>query len=102
MTTRTTTTADVEVADADAVHPLRLGSLFGVPAVYAIVVLIGLAAGTSMTDALFIAAWPAIVGGPFFGALAVLGAEIRDHERHAVVVPITQAIRRPATTASAA
>jgi hypothetical protein len=102
MTTRTTTPVDVELTDADAVRALRLGSLFGIPAVFATVVLIGLAAGLSMIDAGLIAVWPGIVGGPFFGALAVLGAEIRDHQAHAAVVPITQAVRRPTTTARAA
>ena len=102
MTTPTTIPVDVELTDADAVRALRLGSLVGIPAVYAIVVLIGLAAGLSMIDAVLIAAWPAIVGGPFFGTLAVLGAEIRDRERHGVVVPITEAVRRPATSPRAA
>ena len=57
---------------------------------------------TTPIDVELIAVWPGIVGGPFFGALAVLGAEIRDHQAHAAVVPITQAVRRPTTTARAA
>lgn len=90
---RNTANDDFELTDADAAHALVLGSAIGIPTIFAIVLLIGLAAGASWTDALVIAVWPALVGGPFFGALAALARVARADEHHAVVIPIAPALR---------
>ncbi len=75
-TTRKNTNHDVELTDADAAHALTLGSAIGIPAIFAIVLLISLTAGASWTESVVIAAWPAVFGGPFFGALVVLGGVV--------------------------
>lgn len=90
---RTINTAHLELTDADAAHALVLGSAMGVPAILAIVFVIGLVAGVSWPESLVIAGWPAVVGGPSFGALAALGAVVRAQEQHAVVIPITPTSR---------
>jgi hypothetical protein len=82
---------DGELSDGQVGHALRSGSLIGIPAIYVLVTLISLVASAPLMDALAIAVWPAIVGGPFFGAVVFLGLTVAHDERRAVVVPLPAA-----------
>jgi hypothetical protein len=93
---------DGELSDGQVGHALRAGSLTGIPAIYALVTLISLAAGAPLLDALVIAVWPAIVGGPFFGAVVFLGLAVAHDDRQAEVVPLPATNARRTPTASRA
>jgi hypothetical protein len=92
---RNTTKEDVGLTDADAAHALVLGSTIGIPTLFAIVLVVSLTAGASWTDALIIAAWPAVVGGPFFGALVAVGGAVQAYEHRAEVIDIAPVARPP-------
>ena len=68
-------------------EPVELGrglgfsALAGVAAIYALMVAIGMAAGTTLAVALLLAIWPALFAGPFFGGVVLLGRQLTELDR---------------------
>jgi hypothetical protein len=68
---------------------LGFSVLVGVAAIYAFMVAIGMAAGTTLPVASPMAIWPALFAGPFFGGVVLLGRQLAriDTERVSRSVP---------------
>ncbi len=68
-------------------EPVELGrglvssALAGVAAIYALMVAIGMAAGTTLGVASLLAIWPALFAGPFFGGVVLLGRQLAQIDR---------------------
>ena len=60
---------------------LGFSALAGVAAIYALVVAIGMAAGTTLGVASLLAIWPALFAGPFFGGVVLLGRQLAQKDR---------------------
>ncbi len=89
MEIRTNTAGEGDnLSDASVGRAFRNGSLLGVPAIYAVMVVIVLAAGGSWAQAFLIATWPALVAGPFFGGLLLLGRLVLEDEHPVAVIPL--------------
>ena len=78
---------DVELTDDDLSFSVHRGVLFGLPGIYLVVVAMALLAGTSLTDALWMALLPALFCGPFFAGFVFLNSrlgriESADHLVH--------------------
>ena len=71
-------------------EPVELGrglgfsALAGVAAIYALMVAIGMAAGTTLGVASLAAIWPALFAGPFFGGVVLLGHQLAQKDREGV------------------
>lgn len=70
-----------EVSEAEFVHDLRLAVVVGVPAVFALLVVMMLLAAGAEVGYVLGAMWPAIVGGPFFAGFAYLSRDQARHEK---------------------
>lgn len=64
--------APADLDDAGFGRVLAVGAAFGLPMMFGVSLLIALFAGVPLSGAPLIAAWGAVVGGPFFGGLFVL------------------------------
>ncbi len=63
---------------------LGFSVLVGVATIYALMVAIGMAAGTTLPIALLLAIWPALFAGPFFGGVVLLGRQLAQIDRESV------------------
>lgn len=70
-----------EVSEAEFVRTLRMAVFVGVPAVFALLVVMMLLAVGAEVGFVLGAMWPAIVGGPFFAGFAYLSMEQARHEK---------------------
>jgi hypothetical protein len=61
-----------EDRDEDLRRMMIHGPAFGIPIVYVISVVMSLVAGASLGNAAFLSIVPAVVGGPYFGGIAIL------------------------------
>jgi hypothetical protein len=57
---------------------LAAGSAWGIPVMFAVTLVICLVDQLSWSRSLGIAAWGALVGGPFFGVMVFLGGRVAD------------------------
>jgi hypothetical protein len=80
-------TAPSGFSDHDAGTALRRGALVGIPAAFVLAAASALLAGFGLGTALAIAAWPAIVAGPFIGAFALV-VRAGDEPQPEVVVAL--------------
>ena len=72
---------DADYSDREAAEMGRilvLGAAVGVPLVFAITLLLVLAAGARGAGTIFIAAWAALIGGTFIGAGILLAKRLGD------------------------
>ena len=70
-----------ELSEAEFVHTLRMAVVVGVPAVFALLVVMMLLATGAETGFVLGAMWPAIVGGPFFAGFVYLSREQARHDK---------------------
>ena len=78
----------MELDDDQLGHAMRLGALAGVPVMFVVFTLMGVAwYGWS---ALALAMVPAAVAGPFLGGFVTLMWMVSAHEKKAVVVPMAE------------
>ncbi len=87
---------DADYSDREAAEMGRilvLGAAVGVPLVFAITLLLVLAAGARGAGTIFIAAWAALIGGTFIGAGILLAKRLGDlgSPEHAVKASIPSA-----------
>lgn len=78
---------DAEVTDLDFSSSIRLGAFVGLPGLYVVVVIMALLAGTTVTEALWMALLPAVFCGWFFAGFVFLNARVgrvesADHVVH--------------------
>lgn len=85
-----------DLEDREFTQALATGAALGIPLIYLLSVAFMLAAGA--TSPALVALWPAIVGGPFFGALLVFSSPATHRRTAAVatVAPKAEANRRRA------
>jgi hypothetical protein len=62
----------LENRDSTLRRVMTHGPLFGIPSVWAAALVVGLVSGLPFVTAAAVAVIPAVVGGPYFGGLAVL------------------------------
>jgi hypothetical protein len=62
----------LENRDTSLRRVMTHGPLFGIPSVWIAALLVGLVSGLPLGTAALFAVVPAVVGGPYFGGLAVL------------------------------
>lgn len=99
----TTDTSTGEIDDAEFGRLLARGAAIGVPLAYLMSLLVALP-GTGAPMAFMIAAWPAIVAGPWVGATALLFQRSRSLEstrrtvtlRAPLPVPVLAPVRHAA------
>ena len=77
MASHLSTHDGAEINDKEGAHALAVGTAVGVPALYVVVLVIALVAGAPVVDAMVIAIWPAVVGGPFFGSVVALSSALQ-------------------------
>jgi hypothetical protein len=70
-TTSSAGSAGHEVDDAGLLRILAVGAAIGIPLTFVVVVLLTFV-GVGLSTAAAIAAWPALMGGPYVGGLIVL------------------------------
>ncbi len=87
MTTTVPPTDHADVSASDAVSDSQLGRdiLFGMavgtPLTFAVMFVLSLVAGLSLTDAAGVAALPCVLSGVFFGGVIPLSRQMARHER---------------------
>lgn len=81
---------------------VRVGVMIGIPVIFVVVALASLLAGQGVSRSLQVAAWPALVGGPYMGGFfSLLSAQARaDHT--AEVYELPAAAPRPSVERRAA
>lgn len=70
--------ADVDPAGPEMSRIFTVGSLIGIPLLFAFTLLVSGLAGASLGGGAALSAWAALVGGPFFGAMIFLGKRVGE------------------------
>jgi len=87
-------TAHNEIGDAQLGRSIAVGAAIGIPVVFLVSFMISLfAVGVQVAAA--IAAWPALVGGPFFGGFAMMMWTLSKGEELASVASLEQSDQEP-------
>ena len=93
-----------EVVDRDFAWSMKMGALVGIPATYVVGVAMALIAGTSVTEAAWIALMPAIFCGWFFAGFVFLNQRVGAIESADHTVPereVREVVVDPAYAAEA-
>ena len=77
---RETVHEEDDLEDQAVGHAITVGTMIGILTIFVATFAVVLMAGASWGRAFFVAPWPAIVGGPFFGSLFAIGRVVRHEE----------------------
>lgn len=90
------------VSDIDLGADVMFGMLVGTPLTYLTVVVICLAAGLGVVDALSVAVLPCLLSGVFFGGVIPLSRQMARHERAETAARLRATAAVPAVAVLAA